>query len=292
MPLVYANLQLCKPMGVDLPDDIENWFQNELVGNIVRTRKVEKRLQEILGYFARKRIDVMLIKGVALDLVVYEHPWYTYSADTDLVLRIDRSALSNRERQEILDELHGADFEHDFFSHHDVTMNDTLPVDFDLIWQDSWTITVGDEKAYVMSPEDMLIALCINSCRKRFVRLKSLCDIATTVHQSEELDWKLLLHKADAYDCRTIVYAALHIAEQTVGCTLPDGILDALQPNQIRSKAIAELSRRLSPVSLPLEGSAQTMGRSAHWSLLLPYVTFEPYQITRRLKHIMQNPSS
>ena len=136
-----------------------------------------------------------------------------------------------------------------------------------------------------MSPEDMLISLCVNSCRKRYFRLKALCDIAETVNRCGSLDWSKLVQKATAYDCRAIVYAALFITQSRLNCALPTGVLDALHLNPARRRAIHYLSRQLSLTAYDsLYAGGTLAGRRPDFALILPYATFRPYQIWRRLK--------
>ena len=100
------------------------------------------------------------------------------------------------ELAQILPDLVNAHIEYDYYTHHDITMNATLRVDFDRIWRDSLSGNWENRPIRLMSWEDMLIALCINSCRKRFFRLKALCDVAETVNRgAAQLDWELFLTK-------------------------------------------------------------------------------------------------
>jgi hypothetical protein len=72
------------------------------------------------------------------------------------------------------------------------------------VWSKTKETTFQGQKVLVMSPEDMLLAACINSCRKRFFRLKSLCDIAEIINYFKELDWEVFIHNG-----RYIVYTSL-----------------------------------------------------------------------------------
>jgi len=90
-----------------------------------------------------------------------------------------------------------------------VSRNETLPVDFKSIWSKTKETTFQGQKVLVLSPEDMLLAACINSSRKRFFRLKSLCDIAEIINYFKELDWEVFIHNAKKYHCRYIVYTSL-----------------------------------------------------------------------------------
>jgi len=87
-----------------------------------------------------------------------------------------------------LAEIYRSGIECDLPGHHDVDMNGVLPVRFDRIWEAARAVDFHGQEAFVMAPEDLLLSLCINSCRKRYFRLKHLFDIAETVHRLD-LDW-------------------------------------------------------------------------------------------------------
>ena len=99
---------------------------------------------------------------------------------------------------------------------------------------------------YVMSPEDMLLTTCINSCRKRFFRLKSLCDIAESINKYRCLNWEKLIRDARAYQCNNIVYTALLITKMTLGSDVPQRVLKELSDRVLRDKITYCLARYFS----------------------------------------------
>ena len=286
-PLVYTNLQRCPTQDLGVPAHIVNRFRLCLARNMLVKDKMASNLANALAFFAERSIDVMLIKGGALDILVYDHPYYTTLNDIDLVLRVRHDEVTQQERREVMRLLHGSGLEYDYYEHHDVVMNGALPVDFRHIWDNAAKISFEDRDVFVMSPEDMLISLCINSCRKRFFRLKSLCDIAETCKHSG-LRWTNLIDKAKAYDCQNIVYTALLTTFMTLGCEIPDEVLIDLGVGPIRARVIHFLSQRssLSAFSSMCTGR-EVLGRKVDCSLMLPYATFRSYQVWRRITNTL-----
>lgn len=289
-PLIGANLQQCDPEAVPVPHRILEQFRSSYYRNILRKERDAEQLKRALAFFGEKSIPVMLIKGAALDLLVYDQPWFTVAHDVDLVLKPREDEIPECVRQELRAFLHRSGIEYDFFEHHDVVMNGALPVDFDRIWRDADTVRFGDRDLLVMSPEDMLLAACINSCRKRYFRLKSLCDIAEIVERFTALRWDDLVGKARAFDCHNIVYAALLVTQMTVGCALPDQVLDRLAGSPARASVIRHLigylSRRASLASLyPFSGKS-VFGRAVNVALVLTYATYRWYQMGRKMWEI------
>ena len=106
-------------------------------------------------------------------------------------------------------------------------MHGVLPVLTERIWRSARRIDVRGSGAWVMGPEDLLLSLCINACRKRFVRLKALFDLAETV-QRTGIDWPRLGRLARGCRCEAIAFTALLVARETLGCALPEGALEEL----------------------------------------------------------------
>lgn len=139
----------------------------------------------------------------------------------------------------------------------------------------------------------MLISACINSCRKRFFRLKSLCDIAEIIYRYSEIKWDELIRRTKEYQCNNIVYTALLVTKTTLGCKLPEEMFDKLIDSTSRSIIIRYLvhhfSRNISlSSSYPYfkKSKKNNLGRKAHFSLVLPYATYEWYQLWRVMKNI------
>jgi len=289
-PLIYSNLLQCIPLDLSIPQDILDRFKICRYRNIVRKEQRAERLTQALAYFDRKSIDVMLIKGVALDILVYNQPWYTVPHDVDLVLRPRGEEIPDETKIETMTFLHGSGIEFDYFAHHDVVINGALPIDFQRIWGDASRTKVGGQDVFLMSPEDMLMSVCINSCRKRFFRLKSLCDVAEVINRYPDIKWEELTTRAKAYDCNSIIYTALLVTKMTVGCKLPPGLFNDLEVNPIRAGVIDRLVRHLSQHSsldslYPFSGT-QVFGREVNLAVMLPYATYRGYQVGRKLKEI------
>lgn len=288
-PLIYANLQRCNPADLGMPLEIISRFRQSCARNIATKAHIAGKLIDILAFFNQRSIEVMLIKGAALDMAVYDQPWYTTFDDVDLVLKLDSTNLCEQNDIEIEEFfLHFPGFEYEYFKHHDVVMNDVLPVNFQRIWDDAIRIEYRGYQAWVMSPEDMLVSVCINSCRKRFFRLKALADISAVIDAYPDLDWAKLVQKAKLYDCAAIIYAALFVAEKTVGCVLPEQILSHLKVNPVRAWVIQFLSQRMSLAAFTsLKSGTTVLGRRLDWSLLLSYATFRGYQVWRKIAFVL-----
>lgn len=283
-PLLYSHLRKFEPEQLGVSDVILQQFQQCLLENMYKKELMARNVAEALAFFRARAIDVMLVKGAALDILVYQQPFSTTSLDADLILRCTRREVSQEEFQHFMSIFHQRGLEYDFYEHHDINMNRVLPVDFAWIWQDARRVPFRNEQVWVMSPEDMLIAVCINSCRKRFFRLKSLCDIRETVGTYPDLDWSTLARKANQYQCQAIVYTALFVAQRTVGLDFPADLHHRMKINPVRLKLLHYLSRQSSLAAFgSLYAGKVVLGRSIDWALLLSYFTFSSTQTVRKI---------
>ena len=288
-PLVYVNLLQCCPTGWGMPQPVGDQFKHNLASNMVYKAKRAKKTAEVLAFCNSKAIDIMLIKGAALEMLVYHQPWYTVSNDVDFIVKAKWEALPEADRRALWTIRRGLPSECDFFEHHDVMMGGTLAVDFDKIWTEASQVNFRGHDVFVMAPEDMLMALCINSCRKRYFRLKALCDIAETINAYRDLNWEKLTAQSRVYGCNMIVYPALLIPSMTLGSDLPEGVLADLAVSSRRKQLIGYLSQGILRSSLTsLYSGRRIIGRPLDLSLLLQYATLYWRQVWRRRTRIIR----
>ncbi|MFP5284355.1 MAG: nucleotidyltransferase family protein, partial [Thermoanaerobaculia bacterium] len=252
-PIVGANLKL-------------ESLQRAFFENVLIKAQEAERLAQGIGRLREAGYQVMLLKGTALDLLVYREPWVTASKDADLLLRPVRRLAEDEKA--VRRSLYRSGIECDVPRHHDLDMNGVLPVRYDRIWAAARRVDYHGQEAFVMANEDLLISLCINSCRKRFFRLKHLFDIAESTRRLE-LDWDRLAARAREDRCEGIVYAALHVARETLGCEVPDLEVPRLQKRLIH-RLVARWLRHGSLASSP-----------PAW---LPYASYRPEQALRSLR--------
>ncbi|HYG61387.1 MAG TPA: nucleotidyltransferase family protein, partial [Thermoanaerobaculia bacterium] len=174
--------------------------------------------------------------------------------------------------------LYRSGVECDLLEHHDVNLNGVLPVRFDRIWQEARPVRFRGAEALVMSPEDLLVSLCVNACRKRYFRLKSLFDLAESVRRLEGLDWDRLARRAREHGCAAVAWTALVATRETLGCPLPEGALGGLGVPAVRRRLAGGLLSRF------LRTSSLVGEPRAGLSRLLPYAALRPMEAWRAFR--------
>jgi hypothetical protein len=285
-PIVGVNLARSGAAAFGFPADLALRLELGLFENAAIKERDGITLRAALEHLAADGLEAMLLKGAALDLVVYEQPAWVISNDIDLVVRRHRGEPLPRNDWEIRRPLYAVGIECDYQTHHDVTMNGLLPVRFERIWRDARPVDVRGVPAFVMAPEDLVISLAINACRKRFLRLKELFALAESVRRLP-IDWPRLAAHAREDGAEGILYTALLITRETVGCPVPAEALSALGLSATRRLLLKSLVRSLlRAVSLTLKrrGGPALLGRRLGLSLLLPYACYRREQLLRSLR--------
>ena len=274
-PLVYRNLQACPDLAASAPDEVVTRFRQALVLNMQKKTELGEALRRSLEFFGGMGIDLLLIKGTSLDVRLYGDSWLTVSQDLDLVVLSQWEDLSEDARQWIRDgnaskPLIDVQCE----SHADLVMNGLLPLDFKAMVGRASPRQVDGHRGMLMCPEDELLCACIQSFRKRYFRLKSLCELAEFVKQHPDLDWSFFARNALEERCAGIAYVALTAASLSIGCDLPGDLRRILRVSRLRSAALRFLIHRVSFSSLAdLYVDRWIRGKQLGRSLMLPYAS-------------------
>ena len=242
LPMVAANLRSCDAARLGLPEELSGQLELAILENAALRGRDDHRLAARLARLREVRLEAMLLKSSALALGVYEEPWVAVPRDVDLALRpLPGWAKGEGGERAVRADLYPNGIECDLDGHHDVTMNGVLPIDFERVWREARPVLFRGAPAWAMGAEDLLVALCVNACRKRYFRLKCLFDVAETLRRGEPVDATRLAELARRQRCAGIVAAALLAVGATVGSPRASDLLGALRLGPLRGRALAGL---------------------------------------------------
>jgi hypothetical protein len=109
-----------------VPGPVIHRFRLDAYRNRAQKEKMARSVGALLAHFGQRGIDVMLIKGLAADITVYDQVWYTASGDVDLVLKTARGTVSDAEITAAAGGRRECMIEWECGEHHDVTVNGQL----------------------------------------------------------------------------------------------------------------------------------------------------------------------
>lgn len=139
-------------------------------------------------------------------------PWETLSPGQEATyLRYECGYTFVQEQNNISVDLHW-DFMRKYFA---------LPLDLDLIWQRMQTATLAGQAINQLSPEDLLLILCLHGGKHLWFGLNWICDVAELLRAAPQLDWQYVTAQAQRCGCQRLLGVGLHLAHQLLGAELP-----------------------------------------------------------------------
>lgn len=209
-------------------------------------------LEWIVGKFNEAGIPIMVLKGGALFLTLYQHPDEREMTDLDILLKpgdLDRA-------QKLLEELgcHRGEvlFREDFFPRYyyeiQYRIGSIAPFNLDLhvrpfrllrysrlvpenaMWQRAIPVKLGNATVLVPSAEDMLIHMAGHSAIHSNDHKKWLEDIDSWIRaKSTELDWDRFLDTVESWRMPGAVLSGLEAAQHLLGPACPARVMNRLR---------------------------------------------------------------
>lgn len=123
-------------------------------------------------------------------------------------------------------------------------------MEIDELWARAVTARVAGIDALVLTPEDLVLHLCIHLTNHLYAFCARACgDLAETIREYRaSLSWDLVAERAVRWRCRRGVYLALRLAHDAVGADVPDTALRSLTPNGF-DEGILAVAMRQQPAS-------------------------------------------
>jgi hypothetical protein len=229
------------------------------VASAIRSLCVYRELRPVLRRLRSSGIKVVVLKGMFLAEAVYGDAALRSMADVDFMVpreelpRVQATLLDMgfgpREREDIglrCRTTKGlAPFTRSGFTvePHWSLFHPTSPFRADIagFWDRARPATIAGVEVLSLSPEDLLLHLCLHTAHKHSLGsgLLPLCDIAETVrHYGSELEWLLFTDRAREWGATRYVGLALDLARSLLDAEVPDAVLNRLVPSGIDSRIL------------------------------------------------------
>lgn len=95
-------------------------------------------------------------------------------------------------------------------------------------WQRRTAISLANKTVQGLTPEALLIVLCVHGSKHVWEALKWVCDVAQLLRAHNQLDWDWIFSNASTWRCRRLVYMGLSLAHRLLDAPLPGAVLARL----------------------------------------------------------------
>ena len=270
LPLAYDRLRRLD--RVPVPPEVMARLQAIYYGTLARNLRLQASLAEVVALLQREAIEPIVLKGGALAGTVYADPGLRPMTDLDLLVppeAMERAGtalasmgyhLSGRLTAQLVrfQERVGGRLEWVRKQYGQPTYLDlqfhlvgvdlcrhAFTIEPETLWVAARTLPLERGQALQLSPEDMLIHLCLHSGMGHAYAspLVSTVDVDWLVaREGSDEFWVRLAERAGQFRARTIVYRGLCWARDLLGTPVPAKTLAALAPSPLRQRLLVRLA--------------------------------------------------
>ncbi len=258
LPLLYLNLKKMFPQKV--PSLIANKLKTFTIHNTGKNIYILSFLTSLLSLFKKNHIDIIPFKGLITAQDIYGDISLRAFSDIDILIK-KKTALKawlllidngfepelNLNPHQIKKYINVED-NISFFNtknklsvelHWEISgIYLPNPLLFEDIENRLDIITIEGREFKNLSPEDLLIYLCIHGAKHGWEYLEQICSVAELLKVKKELDWVLIRKLATRWRCTNILLLGLNLATTLFNAPVPDDI----NANIIKNKTTAEIS--------------------------------------------------
>ncbi|MDX6501034.1 MAG: hypothetical protein QOG23_4294 [Blastocatellia bacterium] len=135
-----------------------------------------------------------------------------------------------------------------------VEPHSSLAFDPDPFWGRLEAITIGGNQLMTLSPEDLLLVLCLHGFTHFWERLGWICDVASLIDQKKDIDWQLVLANANRLGMRRILLLGLVLATDLLNATMPLEIRKVVSGDAVVKRLADEIQEQLFLTESPRPG--------------------------------------
>lgn len=268
-------------------DQLHNIYYSNLAHNILLSNELDK----ILNVFEKKRIPVVVLRGLALAQTIYKNIALRATADIDLLIQkkdLSRVVRALLELKFTSPQFGSVTKEYStelcFFRrtgsegkyrpsiyidvHQDITSSIRLKritkTDTEGVIRRAHPTRIENVNMLVMAPEDLLLHLTLRHCFERLIRL---CDLTEVIKAKKgELDWQFLLERTKESRITSMMYYTLWYARQLLEAPVPEYVFKKLMPTWWRKSMLDDL---LSRAVYPDDSNSLSRGRKYFLQILM-----------------------
>lgn len=276
IPLLFRAAS-ASPMSSAIPGDVLETLRHTYLVSLMQNQKHYNSLKQVLTSLDENQVPVIVMKGAALCLTIYDDIALRPFGDLDiLVHRKDVTLCQQRIESLGYELIRGiyfplSDEENDEKGcewsyrkeasvveiHWDLLSRTTpLNIDIDLFWRDPVTVEFNGRKTLLMSPENQLIHLCLHQYKHHWEHLRDLVDVGLLLKESgESLDWDLVVANSKSQGLELCVYYTLALAQKLLAIELPSGsmaeLLGQSRPSRAAGATLSLIVDRFFEENLP-----------------------------------------
>jgi hypothetical protein len=264
MPLLYWHLDAVCPDAV--PGTILGRLRDHFKRNALRNMFLTGELCRVLSLLEGRGIPAIPFKGPPLAAAVYGNVALREFVDLDVlvpkrdVLRAKEVLASQGYRPELqlsrAQEAAYLESNHDYVLVHEsgvvveihwafAPRYFPLALDPEQLWERAERIPLVGATVPSLSPEDLLLILCVHGSKHAWERLEWICGVSELVRGYGGMDWGRVIGQADTVGGARMLFLGLFLASELLGAALPEAVSSRIEADPPIKALARQVRRRL-----------------------------------------------
>ena len=257
MPLLYFNLNSTCPNAV--PKTTLEQFRGYFNANALNNLFLTSELLKLLNLFKDQGISAIPFKGPVLTASIYGNLTLRQFCDLDILVdkqdffKSRELLISQGYRRWLELEWQEGFVDGNSRVHVDLHQGITpwyfpLQLDFESLWQCLEPVSLAGRTVVTLSPEDLLIILCVQLSRDFWYKREQLikiCDIAELIQVRQTLDWGRVIEQASRLGSTRMLFLSLFLASNLLGAAIPQDVLLKIQADSVVMSLAVEVCDRI-----------------------------------------------
>lgn len=245
LPLLYKGLEANADGAA--PQDFWRKLRDKFRENATRNVLLAGELVRIARLFESEGVPVLAYKGPALAVMGYGELSLRRFIDLDVIVRredVKRAGelllalgfskpegLSESHEKFLLRRQHNLAFTRDAGRlivelHWELAPAPFASVPLDArVWERAVAVALSGGEVKSLSPEDLLLALCVHGTKHLWERLAWVCDVAALINSRTTLDWSYVIRQAQDSRVKRMFQLGLRLARGLAGANVPEEVV-------------------------------------------------------------------
>ena len=250
-PLLFHNL---KRYGIawSIPEEIRHTFEKIYHSVGFQNALYMEELRHLLHVFEKTGIKTVVLKGAAIAEDVFRNIALRQMADIDLLVQEEDLSMAEEKLSESgyipyeykqSKEWYRMNFHHLAPYYHPqrkiaieihrniIPIGNPFGIDIRKLWGRAQPVNIGDVRTLVLSPEDLIIHLCLHFayCGGFSGGLRCLIDISQVIkYHGDRIDWSWMAREANEHHYVNFIYYPLHLAKDLLNANIESDVLNTL----------------------------------------------------------------
>jgi hypothetical protein len=264
MPMLYRNLSAICPE--EIPPNQLKYLRDQFHKTTRNNLLLAAELIKLLKLFEQNDIRAIAYKGPAMAAYLFGDPTLRQPGDLDILIskrdvlkakqlltsagyRLQLKLTSAQEKAFIRSQCEYCFTAGDgkiYLEIHWRIAPSYFPFKLDHaeLWSRIARTNIGDFSVPLLSPEDMLLALCVHGAKHCWSRLIWVCDIAELVRH-QNLAWHQVIDRSRRLGCERVLLVGLSLANSLLSAPIPNDLLHGASKKKSVKNLTREASERL-----------------------------------------------